>query len=1466
MLLVMVALSGTVSVPVVASVTGSMAHSDVLPQRPVDKIDPRLLNLSDPSEPVNVLVKYRDEIGAVKAASAIETISRIGELRQVYDSLSMASVRIVAGDLPRLARERVVTKIWADEPVHIMSQYPPACSAPSSQGSDNYAPLIDQLGARQLWEQGYNGTGVVVAVLDTGIDFTHPDLDDFDDNESTLDSKVTAYASFVEADTLPVDILGHGTFVASVIGGTGNKSAGLYAGVAPGVSLLAAKVTLGGMLTVPSWVVSGIEWACSRGADIIVIPFNTFGAPGDAISEAVRWAAERGVLVIAAAGDDGPDYLTIMSPGGSREALTIGAYDSQTGTIPSFSGRGPSFEMMAKPDLVAPGVGIVGAKVGAGLSQAGFGGFDLSSVGEISTIVGGTSVGEAIDDYYVIADTTAAAAGVVAGAAAILLQAFDRATPIVVGNVLRDTAHHLPYGANDAGAGLVDLPAAFSYLSKMQSPVEPRIRTTGTPLLATGIVVADSDGATTTALLSSYGTMVAVLRTTDDNTTSIHLMMGTLSLRWNNLDPISLMMFDVEREMHQVYTSSPPDGYSRYVGVISYEDTVFVILVVEAYNLTLTTTQPLTGFKITPIVLNLGQEPITNVSLFLSYSLDLFLDGRDDHGKYALNNQEVFAYGQSEDYENFYFGFNSSRPFGAFEVGNSSDIGDHVTADNLTGSTTFDGTVGLAARWDFGEIAPTETSNVTIVLGFGDNRTMLDASIDMLWSLKPSPQFRQQGDLMVVSADIPRVVSPGQTYHSSAIVMNVGVDPSPVVAAMIVGNVNSSTSGTLFSSFWSEDELAPFHAIRLDAEWTPEHAGIFSVAWVTAPTVASAISLFVSPATTLLASGAGLLDDFLVRDVFVGTPLPSTSVFPRTLPCAPFDLRFPGDFGMFGFMLTTTVPLGNLTIQKYGNATEWGNFSLTPAESVDGYYNFSLIAFVPIITMDGYHESDFVVSTEVGWTTNISLRCVVDYPRSMYFLDSAHGTGFGALGFGAEESNTTSAAGLGGGESGGGIGFPLAEVGSETTARVAAEDRSTDEISLSSLSSVQDLFETLRFTTFSGLAGLKRMMGDAGIDLMELPGMAFSEDLSMFVSGMVILRPQWGFNSTEIEAIRDFGRNGGRLIIAGDTPERANLTSLNEVLSQFGYVMNGTHDAENTTEVAADSLLGHGVDCVWLGGGTFIQNNQSFGQVFLGGRPVILLDESRPEVALFGSSRLFLNSHLNECNNSILFRNLIEYLLTNTLSCETTLAENTTSYPVGRSVFLNLLVRDYYGRPANDLTVVIVFQLPNGSDAYFYAGFVENGLYSSQFAPSYWRDEGRINGIFLILRTEDYAGTFASISFSFYRPPTNPQPTSGGRVLTMPQIATITGVGVFGAVTVGLAWNRARRRRRLRVPIVDETLAQDIDNMLNQLLAAFVQIEELIRQPGMERVEKVETIRGMMDLLHRALEEFERISGRIGGV
>ncbi|SDG31753.1 Subtilase family protein [Lentzea fradiae] len=213
-------------------------------------------------------------------------------------------------------------------------------------------PVLDrstkQIGAPKAWQAGVTGKGVKVAVLDTGVDEQHPDLQ----------GRQIAEKNFTESPD-NTDEVGHGTHVASTIASTGEQ----YPGVAPGAEILDGKVCFPGGCA-ESWILAGMEWAAEQGADVVNMSLGGGDGPEiDPLEEAVnRISRETGALFVIAAGNSGRPE-TIGSPGSAEAALTVGAVDRNDGIAP-FSSRGPAVDGAVKPDVTAPGVGIVAAEAG----------------------------------------------------------------------------------------------------------------------------------------------------------------------------------------------------------------------------------------------------------------------------------------------------------------------------------------------------------------------------------------------------------------------------------------------------------------------------------------------------------------------------------------------------------------------------------------------------------------------------------------------------------------------------------------------------------------------------------------------------------------------------------------------------------------------------------------------------------------------------------------------------------------------------------------------------------------------------------------------------------------------------------------------------------------------------------------------------------------------------------------------
>ncbi len=221
-----------------------------------------------------------------------------------------------------------------------------------------------------------NGSGVRVAVLDTGVDVEHPD---FRRCLARSESTVTCMTFSGEL----ADVHGHGTHVAGIIAGSGEASGGRYRGVAPGVELVVIKVSDRGS-GFGGDVAAGVLHALEVGVDIInysggqaAIGRGPWKWPQKLSKrdEAFRYASDRGVLCVAAAGNEGPDPGTVIRPGALPEVLCVGATAPPTYHVAARSARGPVYIdstlpknqvaradpdydqliTVRKPDVVAPG-------------------------------------------------------------------------------------------------------------------------------------------------------------------------------------------------------------------------------------------------------------------------------------------------------------------------------------------------------------------------------------------------------------------------------------------------------------------------------------------------------------------------------------------------------------------------------------------------------------------------------------------------------------------------------------------------------------------------------------------------------------------------------------------------------------------------------------------------------------------------------------------------------------------------------------------------------------------------------------------------------------------------------------------------------------------------------------------------------------------------------------------------------
>ena len=359
-----------------------------------------------PADRLPVIVEFRAE---AKNARAMHAFARQVPVRRLFRLFPSAALEASPREIAALSQDARVERIWLDMRVQALV--------------DTSVSLVQ---APPVWELGYTGRGVRVAILDSGVDTDHPDLQ----------GRVAASRDFTDEGLK--DESGHGTHVAGIVAGDGRSSRGKYRGVAPRASLLAGKVLRrdGGGLT--SEVIAGLEWALEEKAEVANLSLGTPGpADGhDPLSRACDAAAEKGLIVCAAAGNAGPGRSTISIPAAARKVIAVGASNDED-QLAEFSAHGPTSDGRDKPDLVAPGVGIVSLRAQ------------------------GTAMGQAVDARYTSSSGTSMASPHVTGAVALLLQAYPQLSPEDVKKLLWLSAYNLGQPKEAQGGGRLDALGAF---------------------------------------------------------------------------------------------------------------------------------------------------------------------------------------------------------------------------------------------------------------------------------------------------------------------------------------------------------------------------------------------------------------------------------------------------------------------------------------------------------------------------------------------------------------------------------------------------------------------------------------------------------------------------------------------------------------------------------------------------------------------------------------------------------------------------------------------------------------------------------------------------------------------------------------------------------------------------------------------------------------------------------------------
>lgn len=409
-----------------------------------------------PTEPVRVIVQAKGP-----PANLIRTAQELGgRMTHEWSFINGFGVQLPAGQLWTLARQPGVK--WISWDSGLQADAKGSSSGDGSGGggtgtNTNLASVYPHaVRATDVWQAGYMGTGINVAIVDSGIDHGGANED--------LANRVIQSVTFSSSAQYMSDRFGHGTHVAGIAAGDGVTLNGKYIGIAPKANLLNLKFSADDGSATESDLLSALQWAYDNRSRFSIRVLNLSANSATAQSYATSplcAAVEKlwtgGVVVVVSAGNRGKDSDAVYyPPANDPYVITVGAIDDKKTTdladdeMPSWSSRGITQDRFAKPDILAPGVKIISTKAGD------------------TALLIYSNKGNVIDDYYFMLGGTSMAAPMVSGAVALMLEKNPTLTPDQVKWLIINTGRDFK-SMRRGDPKVLDAYAAVMYSSKLGS-------------------------------------------------------------------------------------------------------------------------------------------------------------------------------------------------------------------------------------------------------------------------------------------------------------------------------------------------------------------------------------------------------------------------------------------------------------------------------------------------------------------------------------------------------------------------------------------------------------------------------------------------------------------------------------------------------------------------------------------------------------------------------------------------------------------------------------------------------------------------------------------------------------------------------------------------------------------------------------------------------------------------------------
>jgi subtilisin family serine protease len=996
-------------------------------------IDPQYQELANNEKNLNlfvnvILVATETHFNDLEGwCSEIEDIKILNS----YPDFAMLAVVGTIEAINLLQTHAFLNAIYLDDEIQTMNSIQSTVSLDTDDFHQDNAirdPFIDELTGLEDLKQNLDtdmekikGNGTVIAVLDSGVDFAkvlqndtyglmEQAIDYMNYNfvgmntfNSSVNFNLLAGVSFIPYEPLYYsDLNGDGTFHAGIAAAY-SENASEYEGIAPEASLLNVKVVDSLGLTYYSFVLSGLRWALSNDADIVLIPWTFPGYYDDPICLAINDLADHGIVVITASGDDGPAYTSTFTPGQALKSITVGAYDQVHDQVAEFSSRGPSYDMRVGVDIVAPGINITGPTTS--LQNASF--IQQSSSG--------------------------AAAALVTGLVAILISHFPTATPEMIKIALLKTAHPLSISSdvNEEGFGLINISATFNFLQQYL-PTHYSIQDRPTPsqaLYPGTIINVDAYNETNNplhaenwdpydifALTGTQGMITALgvingSEYSESTQYDIHIPMNQFGIAYNQTY-LTFSELEVYREMDMIVQPYDPSFYTRYSGVLGVSGGLFIAIIIESWAYTYESwlfeypdfdqeilppfaaglTGRIPSFQISLSFINTGSAVYHNLTLYSLFKSDLYMNemgidsieainemnnilemnaSTDDTFVYNSTNQLIYSYDQYTTGENAtneftMMGFNSTtHQLNSWEINATEDLfGNLLEGEppSFSNQNLFDPMANESKDLGFGQswlLSPMLKANqicdFSSILSIGKGNSSETAYESMMRGFERlihNVTVPEIEDLAILYSQTPRMGRIDTSYQSAVAVINLGTVEMTGVELYFSANFTSTADASdIYSKVFYINQISPKVIKNFQAEWIPDKEGVYFVGWGIGG-LNQEWGLLDDLPTNNFQQRLVVIYDYSSFSQYISDLL---LISPAQFPVAPFSVQYPGDMGMVNFTILSPIPLGECQIEITGMSANILDFESLQWYSNTTYKVLALNIFVPLFFKKGMY-------------------------------------------------------------------------------------------------------------------------------------------------------------------------------------------------------------------------------------------------------------------------------------------------------------------------------------------------------------------------------------------------------------------------------------------------------------------------------------------------------------------------------